>query len=387
MGILRVASLIALSGLAGFGLGKLGPASATERHAQGKAVRQTETPPGNRTDPYQNFLSLLSPDSRETDIWKIVSRIPPDRIEAAILEIRELDRKGTYLPRKNEILSALYFHWVENDPKAALADVSAVADSYERSNMVKSVLTAWMRSDPDGAYRAVKDHKDFGYIGRNLLVQTWTPGNVFENLEHHPDKHRDLIGWYCASLANKPEARDAMLRSLQENPTMKNGDWAKFLLFRSWGYKNFDEAIAKAEELKSQDMVNLLVKDNASQPSSAPKVFKWAARNHVPPGGPDWEQGYYEWLGYDGPNARAWLVEQAPVWENEGHLAAAASFLAQDYSNALEMKFDADRESAEKRLQDLLERWKAKDPQAAAKWLDTAPEAARNLLGGNGGKP
>jgi hypothetical protein len=383
---IRAASAVAICGLAGFGFGNL--VKPDEVPIPQSAAGNGRTSPSQapqRTSPFEDFQSLLAPLSRETDIWKVVFRIPPDQIRKAIREVEKRQQQGIYLPREREILSALYFHWAENDPKAALADVSAKPESPERTNLVKSVLTAWMRSDPDAAFVAVKAHKDFGYIGRNLLVQSWTPENVFENLERHPDKHRDLLGWYCGSLANKPEARDAMIEALQENPKMKNADWARFLLFRSWGYKDFDEAIAKAEELKSPDLVNLLVKDNASQAFGAPKVFKWAARNHVPPGGPDWEKGYYEWLGYDGANARAWLAEQAPVWENEGHLAAAASFLAQDYSNALEMKFNTERESAQKRLQDLLERWKTRDPQAARKWLDTAPEAARNLIGGSGG--
>lgn len=381
--------LISLSAAAGFAVGNMTRSGETPAASQPTTPRRTERtqpPPRAHPEPFYDFRSLLLPDSRETDIWKVVSRISPDRIQDAIREIHELDKRGTYLPRKDEILSALYFHWAENDPKAALADVSSKPKSPERTELVKSVLAAWMQSDPDEAYRAVMDHKDFEYYGRTMLVQTWTPENLFENLERHPDKHRNLIGWYCASLAYKPEARDAMLKSLQENPTMKNGDWAKFLLFRSWGYKNFDEAIAKADELKSQDMVNLLIKDNASQTFSAPKVFKWAAKNHIPPGGPNWAKGYDEWLGYDGPNARAWLMEQAPVWESEGHSAAAASFLARDYSNALEMKFAPERESAEKRFLELLDRWHNKDPQAAAKWLDTAPPAARDLLDRKGGR-
>jgi hypothetical protein len=383
---LQTVPAVAVCGLLGFGFGKLvNTDEVPPSRSASESSRSIRPAASARSTPMEDFQSLLAPLSQETDIWKVISRIPPDQIQQAIREVEKQREQGTFLPREREILSALYFHWAESDPKAALAGVSPEPESPERTDLVKSVLAAWTRSDPDEAYRGVMNHKDFEYYGRTMLVQTWTAENVFENLERHPDKHRDLIGWYCASLAKKPEARDAMLKALQENPQMKNGDWARFLLFRSWGYKDFDEAIAKAEELKSQNMVNLLVKDNASQPFGAPKVFKWAARNHIPPGGPDWEKGYHEWLGYDGENARAWLAEQAPVWENEGHLAAAASFLAQDYSNALDMKFNSERESARKRLQDLLDRWKTKDPQAAAKWLDTAPDSARKMLGGNGG--
>jgi hypothetical protein len=383
---IQAVSAVSICGLLGFGFGKLvkqDEVPATQIPAE--STRRIRPEVAARTTALEDFQSLLAPLGKEVDIWKVVSRIPPDQIQQAIREVEKLRQQGTYLPREREILSALYFHWAESDPKAALADVSSQPKSFERTDLVKSVLAAGMRNDPDEAYRSVKDHKDFEYYGRTMLVQTWTAENVFENLERHQDNHRDLLGWYCGSLARKPEARDAMIKALQEKPEIKDGDWAKSLLFRSWGYKNFDEAIAKAEELKSPDLVNQLMKDNAGQPFGAPKVFKWAARNHVPPGGPDWEKGYAEWLGYDGAQARAWLVDQAPVWENEGHFAAAASFLAQDYSNALEMKFNSERESARQRLHDLLVRWRTKDPQAAAKWMDTAPDAARNLISGKGG--
>ena len=343
-------------------------------------------------DVFENFKSLLSGGSKETDIWKVVSRLPVAAIPDALKELRAAQAVTASHCREarrlDEIESALYFHWAELDPVAALADVAEIPKSFEasaqirKSRLVSSVLAAWMRTGAETAYWAVKDDEEFGYIGRDMLVQTWTPGNVFENLAKHPDKHRDLLGWYCVAAARSPFRRDAMLTALREQPKMKDRDWGYQLLFRSWGYNDFNSAMAGAEAQNLPGMITQLMRDNLE--TRPQKVMPWAAKNNLPPGGPLWEQGYHEWLGFDGPGARRWLGEQAPVWESKGHSAAVAGFLAQDLANAETMKFTADQEAAARKLTELVARWKNNDPAAAAKWLETAPEAARELLTGKG---
>lgn len=387
----QAALLVAAFGAGGFAAGKLvKPVQPIVDHSP-PPIRRSESPQAprqTRLEPFDEFRSLLSAESKETDIWKVVSRIPPDRIQDALREIHELKKRGTYLPRDNEILSALYFHWAENDPKAALAGLppkpNGSLEFMMWSRLAKSVLTAWMRLDPEAAFGAAKAHanKDFYYMGRDLLVQTWTPENVFQNLDRHSENRRDLIGWYCVSLAEKPEAREAMLKAIKQNPFLEDADTAEFMLFRAWGYRDFDAAVARAKLIYPRRALKQIIQDNLAM--QANKALPSAVENDLPPGGPDWEKGYHEWLGYDGANARAWLVEQAPVWENDGHFAAAASFLAQDYSNALEMNFNSERESSQQRLRDLLDRWRTKDPHAVRKWLDTAPAAARDLFNAKG---
>ncbi len=218
--------LIGGSCVAGYAIGKASwnpvvrvqePAAVPSTRAVRTSVREKRM----SEDPWQQFTALLTHASRESDIWNIVSQLPADRIPDALRDLRTAQYQAPTgsgeAERLAEIESALYFHWAETDPQAALADVSTMPgepDQKARSRrtvLLKSVLAAWMRVDANGAYRAVKDHKDFGYTGRDMLVATWTPKNVFQNANLYPDKHGDLLGWYCVAAAENHTKRNAML--------------------------------------------------------------------------------------------------------------------------------------------------------------------------------
>lgn len=383
--------LVGLSGIAGYSAGAAGRADSRPPDRLPPVTaneRKVERPRNERGDPIRDFHDLLDPASRETDVWKIVSRLPEDRLAEVMRDVREklavTPSRGSEAERLAEIQSALYFRWAEFDPEAALADVSAIPKSLDfrieqrRTTLLKSVLAAWMRSDADAAYVAVKDHKDFGYVGRNMLVQTWTAENVFENLERHPDKRRNLLGWYCAAAAENVAQRDAMLAALESQPDMKDGDWAKFMLFRSWGYDDFTAAVEAAKALGYQDRVEQIVDDNLqSKPHLA---LPFATENGIDPGGQDWENGYRFWRENMPDEARRWLAKEAPKWRDAGHHDALLGLLAQDYSLSVKSEIPPAVTSSARDLIDALTEWRREDPEAAGNWLDTAPEAARELL-------
>jgi hypothetical protein len=246
---------IAACGVVGYAAGKArSPVekAASDGRLSASHVRHTGSrDPREEVDAFENFENLLSAESRETDIWKVVSRLPKEKIPDALLRLRtaraSTGNRSPEADRLHEIECALYFHWAESDPVAALADVSAIPEPADphakttRRNLAESMLAAWMRVDPNEAYRAVKDHKDFGFVGRNLLVQTWTAENVFENLKLFPDKHEDLLGWYCVAAAKDEEERNAMLTALKEQPQMQDRDWGYSMLFREWAARTFFE--------------------------------------------------------------------------------------------------------------------------------------------------
>ena len=331
--------------------------------------------PGYAEEANPSFSDLLDPANDTTDIWQVVSRMPAGRISVAI---REINSVAGYHPRKSAILSALYFHWAESDPQAALDDARK---NPEPGSLVRSVLAAWMRSDSAAAYESVKEG-EHEYIGRDMMVRIWTPETLFEGLERHMDKHKLLLGWYCVSLSDKEEARNEMLATLARKPRMKDGDWGESLLFRSWGYRDFDAAMTKARTLLSPNMTKQLIRENVGdQPR---KALPWASEIGYPPGGPDWEKGYARWLGEgDGSEARKWFAKQAPVWESAGHFSAVASFCARDleHSKTIPSQNAVEGEA----LAGVITRWREKDPNAVRSWLDTAPSAAVAFINGNGG--
>jgi hypothetical protein len=155
------------------------------------------------------------------------------------------------------------------------------------------------------------------------------------------------------------------------------------LFFRSWGYEDFGAAVARAEALELPDMMNLVFRDNLSM--NPDKVMPWAISKGMTPGGPQWEEGYRDWLATDEGSARAWFETQAATWERAGHDAALAGFLAAELSNAgFHTKYrqadPAVEQTAAKRLSDFLSRWHAKDSAAESRWRNAASKETRDRL-------
>lgn len=337
---------------------------------------------------------MLLDRKNEADVWKAVSRLPAASIPDALIALREaraMTPSGTDAARRlEEIESALYYHWAESDPVVALANVSAMPGPPDqkaiqsRKALLESVLSAWMRTDPNAAYRAVKDHEDFGYVGRDMLVQMWTADNVFENLKQFPDKNRDLFGHYCyyAAEVGNEKKRDDILKILKEQPDIKDRDWGYFLLFRQWAYADFPAAMAEAKKHNNPGLEEHVLEDGLNQQPAA--TLRWAVSQNIPPGGLLWEAGYCNWLMFEPAEADKWLDEQAPIWTRDGHIAAVAGFRAAQLVTTDRPPGGIDREESGRKLISLMAEWKNKDPEAAAKWLDTAPDAARKLLNGKG---
>ncbi len=388
--------VIGLCGVGGYSMGRTarGDAYRAEISRESAVIVDRPSPRDRRTeeDPVAGFRGLLEAGSRETDVWKVISRLPGAAIPEAlrrVAEARGAAASGTEeTKRLDEIEAALYFHWAESDPQAALAAAVAIPETHEmmagirRENLLKSVMAAWMRTDPNAAYRAVKDDEKLEYYGRDQLVRTWTPANVFENLELYPETQDLLLGWYCLGTATDPASRNAMLAALKEQPEMAHRDWGYQLLFRGWGQTDFHAAMTEAQAQQLPKIVKQLVKDNISHNPAL--ALPWAVKNNLPPDGKSWEEGYQFWLRTDGPGARKWLAEQAPAWESSGHTDVVAGFLAKEYGLSIATQHAATQEAARKRLSDFMEKWQTKDPEAAGNWLETAPPPIREIFAGEG---
>ncbi len=387
-------SLICGCGVAGYAVGSAGTEVRKNVATEvAKIFRRPRRLPRERrieVSPFEHFKGLLAKDSKESNLWKVVSRLPKEAILEALKELRAaklLTATGSSEERRlEEIESALYYHWAEINPLAALADVSTLPGppdqiaQMKRAELVQSVLAAWMRTDANAAYRAVKDHDDFGYLGRNMLVQTWTAENVFEKLDLFPEKNRDLLGWYCIAASKDEAQRNEMLMALKEKLVMDDRDWGYALLFRGWAQRDFPAAIAEAKKHDQPGLEDQVINDGLnSQPAA---TMRWAVSQNLPPGGASWESGYRTWLMREPADAQKWLDEQAPAWIRSGHIETVASFRAGQLNR--KRPEQVDDVAAGKKLIDLLDEWKTKDPKAAAKWLETAPDAAREILIGKG---
>jgi RNA polymerase sigma factor (sigma-70 family) len=342
-------------------------------------------------DSAASFERLLAGEDRRT--WAVVSGLDALSVPRWLEKLRAVQVSTPRGPgeweRLAEIESALYFHWAAADPRSAWADVAAIPESHDSGveehtdALVKSVLAAWMRRDADEAYTAAKNHPEHGYTARDMLVLTWTPETLEENLAKHPDKRRDLLGWFCGSVADDEAKREAVIGYLLQQPAPKHADWGRMLLFRKWGYEDFDAAVARAEELELPEMMKLVFQDNLSM--SAEKVMPWAISKGAAPGGHQWEKGYLDWLATDPAGARAWFDSNEAVWERQGHHAAIAGFLASEVANALRLNKAGRGDPAVEKaalswLSEFVSEWQDSDPEAAARWHDTAPKETLDRL-------
>ncbi|MES2438409.1 MAG: hypothetical protein V4584_05065 [Verrucomicrobiota bacterium] len=366
--------LIGACGAGGYAAGSAGISPEKDAGGGKREISRAErTSPRERRaeDALGNYGRLLA--GKEEQIWQAVSRLAVADLPEALRRLRAMRALTASWSngekRLDEIESALYFKWAESDPVAALADVSGMpgppdhAAAARRAELVRSVLAAWMRVDANAAYRAVKDDKALGYVGRDMLVQTWTAENVFENLKLFPDKNRDLLGWYCVAAAKDEAQRNAMLAALKEQPEMRDRDWGYFMLFRDWAYRDFPAAMAEAKQHDEPGLEQHVLEDGLNQQPAA--TMRWAVSQNIPPGGPRWTEGYGNWLMFDPADAKAWLDQQAPAWEEAGHFAAVADFRTQQLSSMEKI----DMKAVQPAWLDLMTKWRNKDPDAAEKWL------------------
>lgn len=386
--------LVAACGVAGYQLGK------ADVSMRGSVGGDKKIPRGERkltrdlrakASPLGDFKGLILDRKNEVGIWKVVSRLPSTDIPEALRSLREarsVTVSRTPAERRlAEIESALYYRWAESDPVAALADVSAMPGPPDRKSntmrveLLKAVLGAWMRTDPDVAYRAVKDEHEFSYVGRDLLVRTWTAENAFENLKRYPDKYKDLFGWYCVAAAQDEGQRDAMLKALREQPDLQDRDVGYTMLFREWVGSDVPAAMAEAKKLDRPGFEQSVLGDALKeQPAIA---LPWAVSQNIPPDGQAWSLGYSRWLSSNRRDAEKWLEEQAPAWETSGHFQTVADFRTEQLSSFEKIDLNVHQPV----WIDLMTKWKAKDPEGAEKWLNSPKargQGISNILTGKG---
>lgn len=372
--------LVTTCGMAGYAVGHL------RISAKGNPLAESGSSDSRRThtreqrseeSPAENFRRLIVDRKNEENLWKVVSRLPAAEIPEALRILREARAitvsRTMEDKRLAEIESALYYRWAEFDPVAARADVAALPGAPDQQakskqdELMKSVLNAWMKTDPDAAYRSVKDQYHFSYMGRDMLVKTWTAENVFENLKRFPENNEDLLGEYCVSIVRKENQRNAMLKALQDQTEFKDRDWGYMRLFREWASTDFPAAIAEAKKVDRPGFEQSVLEEGLKgQPAVA---LRWAVSQNISPdAGQSWWVGYDRWLYSDAADARQWLENQAPAWEANGHFEAVAMFRIQQLSK--QEKIDLKTEQPVWTA--LVSKWKSQDPEAAEKWLNGA---------------
>ena len=140
------ALLVVACGIAGYmaGAPEYSPLSARQVLKWKSATREDGKDPRPRKieDPMLEFSKFLRGETERTDLLSIISRIPAAKMpeaaamlrgmaekdESAIVNVRDWNEVAAW----NEIANALYFHWAEMDPRAALADAMSSPSDQRR---------------------------------------------------------------------------------------------------------------------------------------------------------------------------------------------------------------------------------------------------------------
>ncbi len=356
-------------------------ASSDPRDGTTTSLRETE-------DPLHAFRELVA--GRREAPWQVVSRIPAARIPALLAELRESfdqfptgSADGSW---RMEIESALLYRWAESDPRAAFEDARSQPESRDvlfrlrNQELVRGVLAAWMQVDPEAAYHAAKGHKVAGHLAADMLVRTWTVETLEDHLSRFGDERKSLVGVFCSAIQSDDRKREAMLTRIEQEPELPGRDWAKFRLFRAWGLRDFDAAIARASAMGFRDTVAQLLEDNLNiMPARA---MPWAVEHDIAPDAKSWGNRFDGWLRSDATGARTWLAGQLDSWEAQGHREAVAELVARDLAH-LRSQLAPDAallDETSRQLKERIARWRAVDPDAPDRWIAGTPEVVREML-------
>lgn len=371
--------LVLASGAAGWSAAKLSPGPQKEESEAGKAVTEKARPLAKERSlstlaPMKEFLAELSPAADDGKIWRIVQRLDPKYIPAALAEIAAREDSRNY----ERWMSALYYRWAETDPMAAIGSAKQLVGEHLQDSMALAVLSSWMAKDADAAYLALRNDKDFSHYARNMLVRTWNQETVFENLKRFPDEKDSqyLLGAYCYHSADDPASRDHMIAALAEKKDLPFRDWGYSLLYRSWLYQDPAKALAAVSEQPIPWLQQQMLKDGLSNQPAA--TLKWAAEKGLQPGESIWQNAYRNWLVFEPAEARGWFAEQMPVWSERGDHRAVADFISQDIDNTTATKDEATRQQLNEQLAKQIELWRQQDSAAADEWLAAAKKKAVN---------
>ena len=118
----------------------------------GAAVKPREL----ETDPLKSFERLLAGKGEYHEIGAVISRIPPAKLPELLDRLKEImaDPPNGIDPKQlREIAEAMYFHWAEADPRAAVQDALKRPVEVDQYRMVRVVFTAWLKTGGLPAYQ------------------------------------------------------------------------------------------------------------------------------------------------------------------------------------------------------------------------------------------
>ena len=363
------------------------PAAGKSPPAQG---RDKEVRDGR--DKRERLKSLLAqPEvSRQASLeaWSIIRGMTMDEVEEALANARSQPDAG-----QSELQTMmLYFRWAQLDPEAAIhASMTDRNPGFEAAVM-DAALTAWMKRDPEAAYRFAVDNKDLSEVAPMMLARLLVGGGMTTALEKADqlggELRKRVLKEFATAAGSDEESRRAFLDGLARHGTEQERVYAASALVLRWSESDPGAALTATGELEA-----------ASKSQSSDIFRRWMQRD--PSAAIVWSVEHpgvladatrvtaYQRLTSDNPEQAA--VALAVLEKEPGFLASAVKRLQSTYDREGWSPYGNDTRLlavTTTALRTHFQRWQELDPAAASAWKETLPTRLQaNLTAGSNEGP
>ena len=385
--------LVGLSGWVGYRWGH-GPEPALAMWAEKPRQRPQERRPPRESQREEGIevIQRLKRDEfliprdylRGIEAWNHVKGLSLAQVKEALAITGE---KAAFANWDN--LATLLFHrWGELDPEEAMRHVRQLGNA-ETQNYGSSILVAWMKNDPEGAYRwSVGDRK----FAESIQFARMLPSTLMSESAASAMEKSKLLGDAVsrAVAMNLAQAMGGDARSRAEflaaisSLDNKPGQDAIGTMIRVWSSQAPDELLKGWNglpvdgELQKPLLNDILALWGNREPA---KAVEWMTAHPEMAELGQVQRVYRTWLVNDAATAERWLQGRS----DSG--AFAADIVKQMHSEALNDTMGINwsglsQEDLDNNRQSHYRIWAQAKPDEAALWLESiGPEAAKSFTG------
>jgi hypothetical protein len=385
--------LVGLSAWAGYRWGH-GPEPALEMWAEKPRQRPQERRPPRESRREENIevIQRLKRDEflisrdylRGIEAWNHVKGLSLAQVKEALAITGEKAAPDNWAN-----LATLLFHrWGELDPEEAMRHVRQLGDA-EAQNFGPSILVAWMKNDPESAYRwSLADRKFAESIGFDFML----PSTLMSESAASAMEKAKLLGEGISSsvamklaqaMSGDAKSRAEFLSAIS-NLDKKPRQDAIGIMIRVWSSRAPEELLKGWNDLpidgeQQKPLLNDVLKLWGKREPA--KAAEWMT---VHPEMADLGQvqgGYKSWLENDAATAERWLLGRSDAG------AFAANIVKQMHSESLNDTMGLNwsglsQKEIQRNRQTHYRIWAQANPDEAARWLESiGPEAAKSFTG------
>ena len=338
----------------------------------------------DRRDKRDRLKSLLAqPEaSRQASLeaWSIIRGMTMGEVNEALADARSQPDAG----QSDLQIMMLYFRWAQLDPEAAIEASLADRNPGFEAAVMNAALTAWMKRDPEAAYRFAVNNKDLAEAAPIMLARLLVGGDMSTALEKADqlggDLRKRVIKEFATAGGSDEASRRAFLEELVRHGTEQERTDAASALVLRWSENDPGAALTATGELE------------AASKSQSSEIFR-------------------RWMQRDPSAAMVWSVEHPGVLDDAARVTQYERLTARDPAKAAEalviletqpgfmeeavkkLQVSYDREGwtpygndskrqalTTKALRTHFQRWQELDPMAASAWKETLPARLRENL-------